>query len=79
MILLMYFMYVSTISFMKKIDQLAINKNSHNDLYIATTRKREHEILVPIELSSNEWSGEPVQMHRLTRTFAARINKVMSF
>ena len=35
-----------------------------------------HEILVHIALSSNEGSGKPAQMRRLTKDFAAHIHKV---
>ena len=36
-----------------------------------------HYILVLIALLSNEVTGEPAQMRRHTRAFAARIHKVM--
>ena len=38
--------------------------------------KPEHDILVSSVLASYEGLGVPTQIHRLTRAFAARIQKV---
>ena len=35
-----------------------------------------YEVVLLIAFSSNEVSGEPVPMHRLTRVFVARIHRI---
>ena len=45
-------------------------------VYPVVSRRPAYAILVLIALASNDGSGEPAQMRRLARAFAASIHKV---
>ena len=56
-----------------------LNSRLRTDTSIGNAIGDEGELKLAIteQLSSNEGLGEPVQMQRLTRVFAARIDKIL--